>query len=63
MHSLPVKGETAPGRYYIQLGLYGPDTLVRLPIQAGEAVVDRLLLGQVEVIPPSSVVRDQVATR
>jgi 4-amino-4-deoxy-L-arabinose transferase-like glycosyltransferase len=37
VHVLPVSGDTPPGTYHVQLGLYRPDTLVRLPAVAGDA--------------------------
>ncbi|RLC67571.1 MAG: hypothetical protein DRI48_01970 [Chloroflexi bacterium] len=50
VHRLPIAPETPPGLYHVQLGLYGPDTLVRLPIAAGtEGTADRVWVGQVEV--------------
>jgi 4-amino-4-deoxy-L-arabinose transferase-like glycosyltransferase len=58
MHRLPIKPETPTGQYRIQLGLYGPDTLVRLPI--GPDAVDRVWVGEVEVRPISSNGRDGV---
>jgi hypothetical protein len=53
VHTVPVKSETPAGGYYIQLGLYAPDTLMRLPIVAmGEAVADRVWVAEVEVVRP-----------
>jgi 4-amino-4-deoxy-L-arabinose transferase-like glycosyltransferase len=50
VHLVPVKPETPPGLYHIQLGLYAPDTLLRLPIglDAGGAV-DRVWMGELQV--------------
>ena len=51
VHALPVKPETPPGLHHIQLGLYGPDTLLRLPIATGaEDTADRVWLGEIRVI-------------
>ena len=47
VHRLTVAPDAPPGRYWLQVGLYDPETLVRLPL-AGQAS-DRLLLTQVEV--------------
>lgn len=50
VHLVPVKPETPPGLYYVQLGLYGPDTLLRLPIATGAGgTVDRVWVGEVGV--------------
>ncbi|HEY74488.1 MAG: hypothetical protein B6I35_10350 [Anaerolineaceae bacterium 4572_32.2] len=50
VHSLPVKAETPPGLYHVQLGLYRPDTLLRLPITTGaESAADRVWVSQVMV--------------
>jgi hypothetical protein len=49
-HTVTVNSETPPGRYFMQLGLYAPDTLVRLPIAAGGGqTADRVLVGEVNV--------------
>jgi hypothetical protein len=47
VHAVPVSTETLPGSYHLQLGLYNPDTLVRLPI--GEEGADRVWVGQINV--------------
>ena len=50
VHTVQVKPDTPPGLYHVQLGLYGPDTLLRLPIETGtEDVVDRVWGGKVRV--------------
>jgi 4-amino-4-deoxy-L-arabinose transferase-like glycosyltransferase len=50
VHTVTLKPETPPGRYVVQLGLYAPDTGVRLPIAAGEGqTADRVLVGEVRV--------------
>jgi hypothetical protein len=50
VHSLPVRPETPPGLYHIQLGLYGPDTLVRLPVTSGAGGTgDRVWVAEVRV--------------
>lgn len=49
-HHVLVAPETPPGVYHIQIGLYHPETLARLPIAAGgDDIVDRVWVGQVEV--------------
>ncbi|MBE2222086.1 MAG: hypothetical protein IAF02_11115, partial [Anaerolineae bacterium] len=52
MHQLQMNPDTPLGAYQVQLGLYGPDTLVRLPIQLENLTdsPDRILIGQVEVV-------------
>ena len=52
LHQLQLNPETPPGSYSVQLGLYGPDTLVRLPIrlEGSTDTPDRILVGQVEVV-------------
>jgi 4-amino-4-deoxy-L-arabinose transferase-like glycosyltransferase len=48
VHRVPVNPETPPGIYHVQLGLYRPDTLQRLPIAAGAgATADRVWVGEV----------------
>jgi len=50
VHRVPVDPSTPPGLYRIQLGLYGPDTLLRLPIATGMGeAADRVWIGQVQV--------------
>jgi hypothetical protein len=50
VHELTVDPETPPGVYHVQLGFYGPDTLVRLPVRVdGEAVGDRVWVGAVRI--------------
>ena len=50
VHLVPVKPETPPGLYHVQLGLYGPDTLLRLPIATGVGdTADRVWVGEVLV--------------
>jgi 4-amino-4-deoxy-L-arabinose transferase-like glycosyltransferase len=50
VHPVPVRPETPPGRYHVQMGLYGPDTLLRLPIATGaEGTADRVWVGEVVV--------------
>ena len=50
VHLVPVKPEALPGPYYVQLGLYSPDTLLRLPIATGaEGAADRVWVGEVVV--------------
>jgi 4-amino-4-deoxy-L-arabinose transferase-like glycosyltransferase len=49
-HLVPVKPETPPGLYHVQLGLYRPDTLLRLPIATGASeAADRVWVGEVWV--------------
>lgn len=50
VHRVPVKPETPPGVYHLQLGLYGPDTLTRLPIAVGgDATADRVWVEKIQV--------------
>lgn len=49
-HPVPVEAETPPGLYHVQLGLYGPDTLERLPIVVdADTPADRVWVAQVRV--------------
>ena len=55
VHSVPVKAETPPGLYHVELGLYAPDTLVRLPITSvGGGLADRVWVGKVQVTAKST---------
>ncbi len=47
VHRFTVAPDAPPGRYWLQLGLYNPDTMARLPLTSQET--DRLLLTQIEV--------------
>jgi 4-amino-4-deoxy-L-arabinose transferase-like glycosyltransferase len=50
VHSVVIDPETPPGFYYVQLGLYRPDTLVRLPITTVAAgTADRVWVAQAQV--------------
>jgi hypothetical protein len=50
VHSLLVGPKTPPGLYHIQLGLYAPDTLVRLPITSGAGgTADRVWVAEARV--------------
>lgn len=50
VHTVRVKPDTPPGFYHVQLGFYGPDTLLRLPVAAGAgSVADRVWVGEVQV--------------
>ena len=50
IHSVLVKPETPHGLYHVQLGLYGPDTLMRLPVVTGaDSMADRVWVGEVLV--------------
>lgn len=51
VHLAPVKPETPPGLYHVQLGLYSPDTLLRLPIATGvEGTADQVWVGEALVV-------------
>jgi hypothetical protein len=51
IHPVTVKPETPAGSYFLQLGLYNPDTLVRLPILLeGQPLADRVAVMELEVI-------------
>jgi len=55
VHTVPVKAETPPGLYHVELGLYAPDTLVRLPITSvGGGMADRVWVGEVQVTAKST---------
>jgi len=47
VHRFTVAPDAPPGRYWLQLGLYNPETMARLPLAGYET--DRLLLTQVEI--------------
>jgi hypothetical protein len=50
VHPLLVQPDTPPGLYYLQLGLYDPDTLGRLSIVTdAEGAADRVWVGEVQV--------------
>jgi hypothetical protein len=50
VHSVVIDPETPHGRYHVQLGLYSPDTLVRLPITTVAAgTADRVWVAQAQV--------------
>ncbi|MCA9898814.1 MAG: glycosyltransferase family 39 protein [Anaerolineales bacterium] len=47
VHTVPIDPNTPNGRYHVQLGLYRPDTLVRLPIIAADGqTADRIFAGE-----------------
>ena len=46
VHTVPIDPDAPNGDYYLQLGLYRPDTLVRLPIVAEDGeLADRIFAG------------------
>jgi 4-amino-4-deoxy-L-arabinose transferase-like glycosyltransferase len=47
VHRLAIAPDARPGRYWLQLGLYHPDTMARLPLQGYAS--DRLLLTRIDV--------------
>ena len=47
VHRFTVAPDAPPDRYWLQVGLYDPKTLARLPLESQAS--DRLLLTQVEV--------------
>ena len=50
---LPIKPDTAPGVYDLQLGVYSPDTMTRWPLSLPSgASADRVLLSPVQVTAP-----------
>jgi hypothetical protein len=50
VHSVPVAPEARSGVYHVQLGLYSPDTLLRLPIAAGDrTTADRVWVARIDV--------------
>jgi hypothetical protein len=54
-YSFIVSPEAPPGRYLLEIGLYDPETTIRLPVldAAGEPVWgDRVIVSEVEVLPP-----------
>jgi len=50
IHTVPIDPNTPAGSYQMQLGLYRPDTLVRLPILAADGqLADRIFVGAVDI--------------
>ena len=47
VHRFVIAPDAPPGRYWLQIGLYNPETMIRLPLVDLES--DRLLLTQVEI--------------
>jgi len=52
VHRLAIAPDAPPGRYWLQMGLYNPETGARLPVAGHDA--DRLLLTQVDLTLPRS---------
>jgi hypothetical protein len=54
MHRVAVAGETPPGHYQLEIGVYAPITMKRLALydgsEAAQPVGDRLLLSPVAVV-------------
>jgi len=51
VHPVPLQPEAPEGPYRVELGLYHPDTLVRLPIKLGdEQVTDHVWIGEEIVV-------------
>jgi hypothetical protein len=49
-YDIPVAGDAAPGPYVIEVGMYDPATMQRLPVlDPTGALGDRVLLGRVQV--------------
>ena len=49
-YAIPIAADAVPGRYAIEVGMYDPATIVRLPVlDPGGAVGDRILLGEIAV--------------
>ncbi len=48
-HPLPIRADLAPGDYWIEIGMYVPTTLDRLPIESGSHRADQLVLARVNV--------------
>jgi hypothetical protein len=49
-YEIPIVADAAPGQYAIEVGMYDPATIVRLPVlDPGGAAGDRVLLADVEV--------------
>lgn len=47
VHRFSIGPSASPGRYWLQVGLYNPETLVRLPV--ADAPSDRLLLTRIDI--------------
>ncbi|RLC75592.1 MAG: hypothetical protein DRJ03_30045, partial [Chloroflexi bacterium] len=52
-HSLILESDTPPGEYLLQVGLYDPETNIRLPLlnATGQAIDNRVVLGSISVEP------------
>ena len=50
VHEVSLPADAAPGRYQVELGIYDPETMQRLPVmREGSAIADRVLLAPVQV--------------
>jgi hypothetical protein len=50
-YAISVAGDAMPGPHVIEVGMYDPNTMARLPVlDPTGALGDRVLLGQVEVV-------------
>ncbi len=50
VHTVPIQSGAPAGVYHLQLGMYRPDTLERLPIQTVEGQhVDRIFAGEIDL--------------
>ena len=52
VHRLATAPDAPPGRYWLQIGLYNPETGARLPVAGYDT--DRLLLTQIDLPLPRS---------
>jgi 4-amino-4-deoxy-L-arabinose transferase-like glycosyltransferase len=52
--TMELPADLSPGAYHLYIGLYDPDTLIRLPIQGDQGQSDEFLLATVEVVEPES---------
>ena len=51
-YAIPVAADAAPGKHAIEVGMYDPATILRLPVlDPSGAAGDRILLADVEVVP------------
>ena len=49
VHELTPPADLAPGRYQVELGVYDPETMQRLPVvRDGTMIADRILLGPLD---------------
>jgi hypothetical protein len=55
LHAVPINPDTPPGLYRLQLGLYQPDTLIRLPLTTADGrQTDRIFASTIVIPSPTA---------